>query len=132
MERQQLLSALSPTLPGLTPLQPNTNNDAVAVDVPSSPQLKLHSPPPAVSDEKVKKIARVPVQVQSPAPVSAIIPKTNEKENDTPIDALIKATTAAALSQHETPKTKALVDNKKPATATATATTRKCTYEEEK
>lgn len=116
LERQQLLSALSPTLSGLTLPQLNTSNDVVAADVPSSPHLtELHSPPPVVSDEKVKKIARVPVQAQSPAPVSAIISKPNEKENDPPIDALVRATAAAALSHHATPKSKALVDAKKPA-----------------
>ncbi|CAO3648790.1 unnamed protein product [Mucor fragilis] len=119
LERQQLLSALSSTLTGVPITQPNTGSTAGAVDTPTSPILaNLQSPPSSTaSDEKVKKIARVPVNVppSSPTPAAAIVSKPHEKENDKPIDALIKATAAAALASHAAPTSKAMSDTAKPA-----------------
>ncbi|EPB84114.1 hypothetical protein HMPREF1544_09102 [Mucor circinelloides 1006PhL] len=121
LERQQLLTALSPTLSGLPITQPNTGSNNAATDTPSSPNVADTPlfPATTTSDEKVKKIARVPVQVPSPAPAPApapaIVSKPHEKENDMPIDALVKATAAAALSSHATPKSKAMPDTAKPA-----------------
>ncbi|GAN04001.1 hypothetical protein MAM1_0053d03457 [Mucor ambiguus] len=119
LERQQLLSALSPTFAGLPIAQPNADSITSAMDTPSSPVLRdLQSPPSTTaSDEKVKKIARVPVNVPSPAPTpaAAIVSKPHEKENDKPIDALIKATAAAALSSHAASASRAMPDTSKPA-----------------
>ncbi|KAL9541021.1 hypothetical protein MBANPS3_009352 [Mucor bainieri] len=120
LERQQLLSALSPTLGSLPIAQPNVDISTSATDTPSSPAATdLQSPSPAtVSDEKVKRIARVPVNVSaSAAPTPAVVTasKPYEKENDEPMDALIKATAAAALSSHATSALKAIPDTSKPA-----------------
>ncbi|KAK4511098.1 uncharacterized protein ATC70_012309 [Mucor velutinosus] len=119
LERQQLLSALSPALAGVSIAQPNTDSSTNVMDTPSSPILAdLQSPPPTTApEEKAKKIARVPVNVPSPAPTheAAIVSKPHEKENDKPIDALIKATAAAALSGHATSTSRVMPENTRPA-----------------
>ncbi|KAF1799884.1 hypothetical protein V8B55DRAFT_1542402 [Mucor lusitanicus] len=121
LERQQLLSALSPALASLPIVQPNIDSSTGAMNTPSSPTLTdlPSTSSTTASDEKVKKIARVPVNVPSPAPApaptAATVSKPHEKENDKPIDALIKATAAAALSSHTASTSRAMPDTPKPA-----------------
>ncbi|KAI8645209.1 hypothetical protein BD408DRAFT_411985 [Parasitella parasitica] len=97
LERQQLMAALSPALSGLSIAQLN-NSNAAATDVPTMSQVNEN----LSADEKVKKIARVPVHTQPPSSA-----KPDEKENGMTVDALVKSTAAAALSHHTKPKSKA-------------------------